>query len=358
MPSTTSGILPGTRIYKYELLQRIGQGSFGDVWHAIDHAVNHEFAIKVIETGDTVHEKLIEAHVGHQLDHRNVVRVHHADVARLGGKRFVILAMDYVKGGSSLNLANPSGYLTLPDVLRIIRDVLQGLEYLHIKNFIHNDIKPENVLIGSDGRGLLTDYGIVGVNQGTLQLQSSLFYKIHAAPEVITLNTTGVKSDIYQVGLTMFRMLSGLDSLRRKFNELGEHDYYEVVAGSGLLNTPDFPAYIPPRLKKIILRASHVDPSRRYSSALAMRRELEKLQYPGYWTVTDGGDFLGLNGAYEYRYEQTLAEKGRFDVFAYKKSTRTKRETKSLKFCHRSLSNSEAKKAIEKFVKTVVEGKL
>ena len=91
--------------------------------------------------------------------------------------------MDYVKRGSSINLANPSGYLALPIALKISRDILQGLEYLHTKNFIHNDIKPENVLIGSDGRGMLTDYGIVGGSQGTLQLQSSLFYKIHAAPE-------------------------------------------------------------------------------------------------------------------------------------------------------------------------------
>ena len=80
----------GFENYKYELLQRIGQGSFGDVWHAIDHTVNHEFAIKIIQTDATVREKLIEAHVGHQLDHRNVVRVHHADVESFGGKRLVI----------------------------------------------------------------------------------------------------------------------------------------------------------------------------------------------------------------------------------------------------------------------------
>ena len=80
----------------------------------------------------------------------------------------------------------------------------------------------------------------------------------------------------------MFRMLTGLDSLRHKFDELGEHDYYEVVSGLGLLNTVDFPGYVPSRLRRIVHGASHVDANRRYSSALAMRRELEKLHYPGF----------------------------------------------------------------------------
>ena len=356
--SPTSRLLPGHRLYKYQLRRRIGGGSFGEVWLAFDHAVDHEYAIKILEPGTSIDERLREARIGHQLDHPNVVRVHQADVMSLGQQQFVVLAMDYIEDGPVTNLANLSGYLTLHEVVRFGRDILRGLEYLHGIDLIHNDIKPENVLIGRQGRGMLTDYGIVGVSQSGAPIPASMFYKIHAAPEVIASNLISMQSDVYQVGLTLFRMLVGLDALRRKFNELGEQDYYRAVAGSGLVKAADFPAYVPPRLRRIVQRAAHLQADRRYPSALEMRRELEKLNYPGFWTVTDGGDFLGRNGAYVYRFEQRTAAGGGYDVLAYKKSVSTERETRCLKYCHRNLSNGAAKKKIEKFVKAVVDGSL
>lgn len=254
------------------------------------------------------------------------------------------------------NLANPSGFLTLPDVLRIARDLLRGLEYLHGNNLIHNDIKPENILIGSQHQSMLTDYGIVEDSRIGLDLRSAVFYKIHAAPEVIQKKEVSIETDIYQVGLTIFRLLVGLDVLRRMFNELGEKEYYEMVSCRGLVKTIAFPAYIPSRLRRIIQSASHIESSCRFASAIDMRRELEKLKFPGFWTVTHDGNFIGHNRAYEYRYEQKAA-KGRYDVIAYKRSIKTKRETKISKYCKKNLPNSEAKRQIESFVRAVVEGK-
>ena len=356
--SPTSRLLPGHRLYKYQLLRRIGEGSFGEVWLAIDKAVDHEYAIKILEPGTPVHERLREARIGHKLNHPNVVRVHQADVMPQGHQQFVVLAMDFIEDGPVTTLANPSGYLTLPEVVRLGRDVLRGLEYLHGIDLIHNDIKPENVLIGPEGQGMLTDYGIVGFTQGSAPIPASMFYKMHAAPEVISANMISQQSDVYQVGLTLFRMLVGLDSLRRKFNNLGEQGYFSAVSSAGLVKTTDFPAYVPPRLRRIVQRAVHLEADRRYPSALAMRRELEKLNYPGFWTVTESGDFLGCNGSYLYRFEQATATGGKFNVQAYKKSASTKRETRLWKYCHKSLPNGAAKKAIEKFVRAVVDGSL
>ena len=156
--------------------------------------------------------------------------------------------MDYIEDGPATNLANPSGYLTLHEVVRLGREILRGLEYLHGLDVIHNDIKPENVLIGPEGQGMLTDYGIAGISGRGAPIRASMFYKIHAAPEVIGQNLISVQSDIYQVGLTLFRMLVGIDALRRRFNDLGEQDYYRAVSGPGLLKAVDFPAYVPSRV--------------------------------------------------------------------------------------------------------------
>lgn len=354
--STISRLLPGTQLYKYKLRKRIGRGSFGEVWLAYDQAVNHEYAIKILEARTTLIERLREARIGHQLDHPNVVRVHQADVTRLGQQEYVVLAMDYVADGPITNLANSSGYLALPNVIRLARDILRGLEYLHTNDLIHNDIKPENVLIGPQGQGMLTDYGIVGLAQEGVPIPTSVFYKIHAAPEVVSENLISAQSDIYQVGLTLFRLLVGVDVLRRKFYELGEQDYYKAAENSRLFKTADFPAYVPSRLLRIVKQAAHPSVDARYSTALQMRRELEKLSYPGHWTVDHRGEFVGHNGAFTYRFEVRSSRAGRFDVVAFKRNLKTGRETRCLKYCHSNITNSTSRKKIERFVKDVVEG--
>ena len=152
-PSPIAQLLPGTQLYKYRLRHRIGGGSFGKVWLAEDQAVGHEYAIKILKPGMPVHHRLREAHIGHVLDHNNVVRVHQADVTRLGQHDYVIIAMDYMPNGPVTTLANPSLYLPLPEIIRVGQDILRGLEYLHGHDFFHNDVKPENVLIGPEGQG-------------------------------------------------------------------------------------------------------------------------------------------------------------------------------------------------------------
>lgn len=351
----TAQVLPGTQLYKYKVHHKIGGGTFGEVWLAEDQALGHTYAIKVLKPGASISERLREARIGHTLDHNNLVRVHQADVARIGQHQYVVIAMDYMVDGPVTRLANPSLFLRLPDVVRLGIDILRGLEYLHGNDLFHNDIKPENVLIGPQGQGMLTDYGIVGVSQDGAPVPPPTFYKIHAAPEIIATNVISAQTDIFQTGLTLFRMLVGLNALRHKFNSLGEQAYYKAVSQAELISASDFPAYIPSRLRRIIHRSTHPTPGERYASALDMRRELEKLNYGGYWTVEPTGDFVGYNGAYSYRYEQRRKSGNNFDVEAFRCSRSTGRETRCRQFCHHNITNSGAKKEIAKFVKSVVE---
>lgn len=354
--SMSAQLLPGTQLYKYNLGYRIGGGNFGEVWVAVDQAIGHEYAIKILKPDTPIHERLREAQIGHILDHNNVVKVHQADVTRLGGQDIVIIAMDYMPNGPITKLANPSLYIPLPDVIRLGIDILRGLEYLHGHDFFHNDVKPENVLIGPQEQGMLTDYGIVGVTQDGAPVAPASFYKIHAAPEIINSNTISAKTDVFQAGLTLFRMLVGLNILMQKFNELGETDYYRALEGGELISSSSFPPYVPSRLKRIIQKAADPDPSKRYGSALEMRRELEKLNYPGYWTIKPSGEFIGYNGRYAYRYEQQKKAGNRFDIQVFKRNLKSNRETKISSYCHKNITNSDAKKKIAKFVKAVVEG--
>ena len=147
---------------KYSLIRPIGRGSFGTVWLARDQAVNHEFAIKILNAGVGIDQSLQEAQIGHAFTHNNLVRVHQADVAADGK---VVIAMDYFPDGAITTLANPGNFLPLPSAFKATIGMLQGLEHLHLHNFFHNDIKPQNILSGPQDQAKLADYGIVGILQ-------------------------------------------------------------------------------------------------------------------------------------------------------------------------------------------------
>jgi serine/threonine protein kinase len=350
-------LLPGMQVYKYKLQRRIGFGSFGEVWLANDDAVGHEYAIKILRPGVPVHERLREAHIGHSLTHNNLVRVHQADVVDVGGHDLVIIAMAYHPDGSITKLANPSGFLPLPEVIRIGTDVLRGLEYLHGQNLFHNDVKPENVLIGPQSQGMLTDYGIVGISADGSPVPPPNSYKIHTAPEVVNSDSITAQTDVFQAGLTLFRLLVGLGSLRDKFTRLGEQKYYEAICDAKLVTASDFPPYVPARLKRIILKAIAPDVAARYATALEMRRDLEKLNYTGFWTIEPTGVFVGHDGKHEFRFEHHKRAGDRYDVVAFKKSKATQRETRFAKYCATGLTAAQSRKHIDKFVKSVVEGR-
>jgi serine/threonine protein kinase len=356
IPAPITSLLPGTQVYKYSLRQRIGSGSFGEVWLATDNAVGRDYAIKILRQGIPVNDRLREAHIGHSLLHDNLVRVHQADVVNVGGHDLVIIAMDYLPEGAITKLANPSGYIPLPEVLRVGMDILRGLEYLHGQNFFHNDVKPENVLIGPSRQGMLSDYGIVGISADGSPVAPPNSYKIHSAPEVVNKIGINAQTDVFQAGMTLFRMLVGLGTLRDKFSQLGEAQYYQAICDAKLVKVADFPAYVPSKLKRIVLRALTPNVADRYVSALDMRRDLERLSYPGYWTVTTSGAFVGHNGAHEFRFEHQKALSGKFNVAAFKKSKATLRETRISKFSASGLTSAQSTQQIERLIKAVVTG--
>lgn len=352
-----AALLPGMQVYKYALKHRVGSGSFGEVWLATDNAVGHDYAIKILRPGVPVNERLREAHIGHTLTHNNLIRVHQADVVPVGGQHLVIIAMDYLPDGSITKLANPSGYMPLPEVIRIGIDMLRGLEYLHSQNFFHNDVKPENVLIGPNGQGMLGDYGIVGISADGSPVPPPNSYKIHSAPEVVNNIGINAQTDIFQVGMTLFRMLVGLGTLHDKFSKLGEAQYYQAICNAQLVTASDFPAYVPNKLRRIALKAITPNVTERYVSALEMRRDLEKLNFAGHWSVAPCGSFVGHSQSHEFRFEHRKAVGGKFDVVAFKKSKASQRETRIIKHCAAGLTAPQSAKKIGQFVKAVVEGR-
>ena len=347
-------ITNGTTFYnKYRLMQPIGRGAFGEVWLAQDQAVNHQYAIKILNSGIGIDQRLREAQVGHAFTHNNLVRVHQADVATDGK---VVIAMDYFPDGSVTTLANPGNFLPLPMALRTIIDMLQGLEHLHSHNFFHNDVKPQNILRGQHGQAKLADYGIVGISPTGAPVQPSSWYVLHAAPETVAGNGIEARTDIFQTGLTLFRLLVGLGTLEAKFHSLGPAAYADALAKGKLITRTDFPAYVPNAVSRAVLTSIDPDPTKRFQSALEMRRALEKLSFPGHWTLDVSGGLTGVDAKHTYRFEHVVAGCANASFTAFKRNSASGRETRVSQFTEKNLTNAGATKLETSFMKAVVEG--
>lgn len=347
----------GMQLYKYQLISRIGQGSFGEVWLAHDLALQRQYAVKILKPGVSVDERLHEAQIGNRLEHNNLVYVHQADIVPIAGDHAVILAMDYQHNGSVETLANPVGYLPLPAVLRIARDILQGLEYLHARNFFHNDIKPGNILLGPQQQAMLSDYGITGVSANGAPVAAPNAYLLHRAPEVVATGNIDVSSDIFQVGMTLARLLIGLNHLSAIRASIGSAQYAQDIAAGKLLTQKEFPSHIPAAVRRVILKAVHPHRAERFSSALEMRRSLEKLDYPGHWTVDMSGNEIGKCGAYEYSHTIAPVAGGKVDVTCTKLNVTSGKSQRITQFCKRGLAQKQAEKVIADFKNFVVTGK-
>lgn len=248
-------------------------------------------------------------------------------------------------------------YLPLPIVLRIARDVLQGLEYLHARNFFHNDIKPGNILLGRQQQAMLSDYGITGVSANGAPVPAPDAYLLHRAPEVVATGNIGIASDLFQVGMTLARLLLGLNHLNAVWMSLGPAQYEQDVAAGKLLTQKDFPSHIPAAVRRVVLKAVHPDPAQRFSSALEMRRACEKLVYPGHWTVDATGNEIGKCGSYEYSYMIAPVSAGKLDVTCNRLNIASGKSQRVTQFCKRGQPQKQAEKVISNFKHFVVTGK-
>ncbi len=350
---------PGQQIYKYSLQKLIGRGEFSQVWLATDHSVKKDIALKILNpSNSSITDKLKEAVVGNRMNHENLVRVHYADVVIFNDSEVVLLAMDYQKNGCITKNVNCLKYVKLNSAIKSIIEILRGLDYLHQEGVLHNDIKPNNIMIGDNEECLLSDYGISARVTENEYIQSRYNYHPHMSPESYNLGLVNTKTDIYQVGLTLFRLINGVNLISELFNKYKPNEYKELVISGKIINDNDWKLFIPNSLRRIVKKAVQVNSSDRYNTALEMRRDLEKLNFKGYWELTTDNNFVGnlKNNIYSYSVESRNSQN--VDFLAYRTNRKSSRKTKVSKFCNYNIKSSKLVKVKKKFMTAVVEGNL
>lgn len=325
----------GDTIYKYRLDRKLGQGSFGQVWLATDTTIDCQVALKILPAEfSLVAQILEEARNGHKVNHPNLLKIYSADIVQTTtlGLAIVTIAQEYHENGTIESELNSLNFLPLPRLLKILKDVLLGLEYLHNGGIIHNDIKPGNILLDNHRNGILADYGVSGVSIDGSAVVAKAAYILHQAPESKLNNSIDVKTDIFQLGCTAYRLANSISDT----------------------TFSNYQPYVPKRLVSIIKKALNEDRSKRYSSALEIRRDLEKLCFPGFWDSSSDGILIGKGRKYDYKFEMIPKVKDLFDFEAYQINRKTNKQNKINIYCTKNLSKIEVQKHRASFFEWVI----
>ncbi|MET8150591.1 serine/threonine-protein kinase [Actinoplanes sp. NPDC049668] len=196
---------------RYRLIALIGSGGMGRVWRAHDDLLDRDVAVKEITSPGEQDRTVREARAAARLDHPNVVRIY--DVVSTPGRSWIV--MEYVAGRSLHEAVREDGPMEHRDAARIGVSVLSALRTAHAAGVLHRDVKPHNVLIGADGRVVLTDFGLAAIwdagdvvagEKSTGLLVGSPNF---VAPERIRRDSSGASGDLWSLGATLYATVEG-----------------------------------------------------------------------------------------------------------------------------------------------------
>ncbi|WP_152048534.1 serine/threonine-protein kinase [Aureimonas psammosilenae] len=262
----------------FDFIREIGQhGRNSRTWLSRDHQLDAEIVTKQIakaKLGDP-DEFFAESKALYASAHPNVVQIHYA----CQDAGHVYVAMPYYERGSVKDLISNGRFMTVREIVAVGCQTLSGLHNIHSKRLVHFDVKPDNILLSLRGEALLSDFGQAKRMNFVGVAEQDRHYTPMIPPEAMRNAEFDVTFDVYQIGLTLYRMCVGNGAFYEQLAKYGrgitDRDGFRFDVRNGRF--PDrstFPAHIPSKLRNIVRKCLQVDPAQRYPSALAVANAL------------------------------------------------------------------------------------
>lgn len=270
---------------RYEIVGQVGAGGMANVYKAKDHKLNRFVAVKVLKQEFREDKAFItkfraEAQAAAGLAHPNIVNIY--DVGEDHGVNFIV--MELVEGITLKEYIEKKGRLAVREATSIAIQVSQGLEAAHNSGIIHRDVKPQNIIISTDGKVKVTDFGIA--RAATSQtISSTVMGSVHySSPEQARGGYSDAKSDIYSLGITLYEMLTGRVPFDGDTTVAIAIKHLQEEMKSPEVYVPDLPR----STVQIINKCTQKSPDRRYMNMAALIRDLKES------LINPDGDFVQI----------------------------------------------------------------
>src|SRR6267378_3672884 len=261
---------------RYHVESLLGAGGMGKVYKARDRELDRIVAIKVLRP-DLMTDPMAMQRFKHELllassiSHPNILRIH--DLGEYNGVKFISMA--YVDGGDLTQLIRKEGRLPLERVLNIMRQLAAALGAAHGVNVVHRDLKPQNILLGSEDHVYVTDFGIAKTLESdrtsVTRTGAVLGTPLYMSPEQVEGKQVDHRSDLYTFGLIFYEMLTGILPFTGDTTFQLMYQRVHQLPKRPELVIPDLPPY----LSRICLKCLEKEPANRYQSAGEILVDLE-----------------------------------------------------------------------------------
>ena len=264
---------------RYEVVQHIGQGGMADVFLAIDTILNRHVAIKILRSDQSTDAISIlrferEAQAATTLAHPNIVEIY--DVGEYKNHHYIV--MEYVAGKTLKKVIRDRAPLLNLEAVDTMKQLTSAVAEAHKRGIIHRDIKPQNVIVKSDGSLKILDFGIATA-KGSAQLTqaNNVMGSVHyLAPELAKGEPASPQSDIYALGIVFYEMLTGDVPFKADQAVQIALQHMRDPMPSVRKANPN----VPQSVENIIIRATAKNPRLRYQSCDEMLKDLEKCMLP------------------------------------------------------------------------------
>jgi len=270
---------------EYELLEPLGQGAMGRVFKARHRRLNRIVALKILAP-ELLHDPAAVARFFHEmgvvggLDHPNVIRA--IDARSAEGWHFLVL--EYIAGLTLAQLLARMARLPAATACEAIRQAALGLQHAHERGLIHRDLKPSNLFVTGDGTVKVLDLGLARLQSADDATTEIVGTRHYMAPEQWTGGEIDIRADLYGLGCTLFKLLTGrppFGELNRSLDGLGRAHQHEPPP-----NLRELRPELPPELEQVVVKLLAKDPAARYAAPSELVAALEPL--------ARGGDLAAL----------------------------------------------------------------